>query len=301
MSEIILGSGGYLPQHQRNLEHLTLITDWACQDSPVKVELRYYRNLKSLNWRGLRWHTDSYSVNAKFIRENEYLEELVLDYGLWATNIEIWSSWQRAVIPDNLSCIMHELNQTLGFNCQEGKFHSLKRLRLAAFLIVIPRHPKQELRLSSLRLLSLWNCPRTDSFLIAVVETATVLNLTTFELVRSHPWYHPRDTSTEDQLNNCLPQFLLSFGGLENVYLLLATEDPWPSTIVALARHQASLKRLVLHYNISANLRSHRWFERVGRDADIPGLSALTGFSCVPGLQFLGLSNCLRPPVSFTA
>ena len=300
MSKTILGAGGYLPQRQRNLEYLTIVTDLAYSDSRAKLDIRYYRKLKSLNWRGLRWYTDTASLNEQFDLKHEHLEQLTLDYGPWVTKLNTMRHWLQTVLVDGSSAVIHKLNQNLGFHHEESKFPSLKSLTLAAFQIVIPMQLKQELKLSQLRLLSLWNCLRTGDFLKVVVETGTVLKLATFELVRSYPRLDPREAVLEDQLSNYLPQFLLSFAGLENLYLLLATEDIWPSVIDAVSHHRASLKRLVLHYNILADMRSEEWFERIARDADIPGLSPLTGFSCVPGLQFLGLSNCLRPLVSYT-
>lgn len=77
----ILGSNGYLPLKQKQLESLHLITDGNC--SRHDLALKEFKRLKALSWIGLRSDVDLLALHHCFKEVSHQLIYLTLDFLRW--------------------------------------------------------------------------------------------------------------------------------------------------------------------------------------------------------------------------
>lgn len=272
---------------RQSLRSLRLITDPTCSryhpsdyDDPEeledhgRVDLSSFRNLRSICWTGPA-DRDHRTLDAAIKNNAHHLDNLELDLLYWwaGRRSDIYDESHEGE-DDNAGYFGNALR--LHQCTPQPIFRSLTSLVLAH----APLGPAMVdmINFEILRSLTLRLCPSWTSFTQRIVKTGLPVRLKTLEL------HHDLDISvqttqvqTETFASTTLPrkpaqyeleEFIDACGGLEELRLNLPKPfDAW-SLWEHVSRHEASLKRLVLHHTT-------RYYNRSllsGIDVDLPNL-----------------------------
>ncbi|KFY04005.1 hypothetical protein V490_00029 [Pseudogymnoascus sp. VKM F-3557] len=98
----------------------------------------------------------------------------------------------------------------------------------------------------NLSTLQLRNCPSSLELLGALLEQGITPKLKSFELVIDWDCLH-HYTDFEEEQTEVIFRFLVSFKGLEDLFLLLTQPLEWYLIANSIVNHQSTVKRLILH------------------------------------------------------
>lgn len=237
--EHLLGPDGYIPIHQKSLEHLCLITDGSCVGGYSKygLALGSLNCLKTISWTGLRTRKDIVALGAAVRNNARGLRGLTLDFIRWD---RVTSHWGRMGYPDlYVSRLVFQVEPTsASLQYPALTTFSLSGLDITSYaqgLACATRAP-------SLRSITLRRCSGWDSFLHFFVDPESELTLDSLEIYQPVHFHDPVDADV------VVREFLNSARGLQNVYVSVPgpcdTKSLW-RTIAA--RYSSTLRRFVYH------------------------------------------------------
>ncbi len=237
--EHLLGPDGYIPIHQKSLEHLCLVTDGSCVGGYSKygLALGSLNCLKTISWTGLRTRNDVVALGAAVRNNARHLLGLTLDFIHWG---RVTSHWGRMGYPDlYVSRLVFQVEQTSA----SLQYPALTTLSLSGLDITsYAQGLACTTRAPSLRSITLRRCPGWDSFLHFLVDPESELTLDSLEI------YQPVHCHGPDDADVVVREFLNSARGLQNVYMSVPgpcdTKSLW-RTIAA--RYSSTLRRFVYH------------------------------------------------------
>ncbi len=287
----LLGKNGHLPKHQRNIEHLSLMTNGQCQfalggDSPL--DLSQFNRLKTFSWRGLRSVEDFEALQGFFAASSSALEGLTIDLGCWIKPDYFWFS--EFGIERNYRSPNFFAREILKIE-RGGMFPFLESLSFCAvsFKSAVPEMISA-LNIRALRSLKLWNCPGMFELLNEIATSDQVMRLTCFELAADfgHSYNGGDELFGFFKYQDSMEKFLQKCQGLEDLCLL------YPAGINELAdsiaRHHSTLKRLVLHERDIDPVENSPRFGRLC-DGEIAWHGEIEALFANLDLEFLGVSN----------
>ena len=173
----------------------------------------------------------------------------------------------------------------------ETALSNLRSLSLSVVSFVYAAKEMQyTLNVTGLRSLKLSNCPHSLGLLDAVVSTAQLLRLKSFELVIDVDW---DDDQGVDGHIAPIFSFLTAFTGLEDVALLLTDSVDWARLSHAVSHHSSTLRRTTTHAR-----RESREVELVG--PPIPWSIATQELYQNTNLDFIGTSHASTEMVMAT-
>lgn len=229
-----------------------------------------FRNLKRFSWKGLRSARDL-RLLCGILRTNlERLEELCLDFIDENVVRKIWEEkarWSVLDVEDQASDFFpgHVLPHEEAGSIQP--LSSLNSLFLSACRIQGPTELLiPALNIEHLQSLKLHKCPGILDLFSAVVDSAIVLKLKYLEIIS----YDPPAPGDIISLETGLCQFLESFDGLEDMYIMIYPQELNIGCWEAIAHHKSTLKRLIWHetsewYDLKVSWRNSRGlFELLG-------------------------------------
>ncbi|KAJ5573848.1 uncharacterized protein N7459_008275 [Penicillium hispanicum] len=236
--------------NQRRLQSITIITDGECgANKNYSANLVQFRELLSLDWRGLNQFHDFESVSECIKAHGHQIQSLTLDLLAWARAEKIWADGYRqrtpqpARIPDNFFS-----QRVLDIHPQDHKviFLSLESLHLSA---VSFSHTAMEMayafNIERLRSLKLRNCPGSLDWLQVILNSGKSMELKTFELALDLNSL-PRDAYLH--ITETISNFIQLISGLESLYLMLPAPIDWTTLTDNLSTHHHHLKRFVMHH-----------------------------------------------------
>lgn len=263
--ETILGEDGLLARMHPSLESLRLVVDPKCRffyqrsrfTDHGNMGLSSFRNLKSICWKGSV--INSHHLLGTVIEKNaDHLDHLELD--LLYTD----GDFSRA----RVHVQRHEGDNDPGYFGNILKLHEhtvqpIFQSLTSLVLTNVPLGPAMVgmINFEVLRSLTLRLCPGWARFTQRIVKTRPPVRLKTLEL--RHGLSAPVKNS---QLE--VEQFIDVCGGLEELFLNLPKPDDARSIWKHITRHEASLKRLVLHYRTKER-HAHGFSEQ---ETDLPSL-----------------------------
>lgn len=258
-TDILSYGGSYWAQDQRYIKSISLITDGGCPtfDSDY-LDLGPFTSIQSLSWRGLV-RGDHFDCLNSFIKDQiraRKLKSLALDLVEWSWAQSRWYDHQKATLggrpprPDNFFA-----TRVLGIQPEDKKilFQSLETLLLAgAAFSPFENEMAHSFNMMNLSSLQLRNCPGSLELLASLLEQGVTLKLTTFELAIDWDCLHHYGDFVEAN-SEVIFLFLASLHGLEDLFLLLTQPLEWYLIANSIAKHQPTLKRLVLHERDTPN------------------------------------------------
>ena len=248
----VLGREGYLTRKQTTIESLSLITagihEWYLGALAVEpVVLSNFPQLRKFSWKRLHTTEELDSLRDLFASNYRILEDLELDFISWSDVVIDGVGQPGSILDPDLPSFTDRIMP----HYSTGKIktlRSLKRLALSAFEFEdTTRGITQAFNIPNLQVLKLHNCAGILTFLLTIVSAGLIMRLKSLELIIA-------DVAVEHDgiLESPLINFLQSFEGLEEIYLMLRAESfrpkHWPSYYWnAILHHKSSLKRLIYH------------------------------------------------------
>lgn len=175
----ILGLRGYLPEHQRLLESLSLVTSFCCEcraNGFHGFDLSTFTNLRALSWIGLRSGDDVDALVECLENNATHLRTLTLDLIDWEqTEYGMFDADET----DDRIPLFADRSAT-----SRLRFPALERLSLSevSFMTGAGMFPST-FNLTQLKELRLWNCPGTLELLRHLTDSHRALPLVSLELV----------------------------------------------------------------------------------------------------------------------
>ncbi len=242
--EHVLGPEGYLTKKQTSIESLSLITGTDCcahwRQTPAEdVVLSGFSKLRKFSWTGLHLTEELNSLRDFFRSNRLVLENLELDFIVWAT---VWIDGRPP------EALFTELILPHGAEGTVQRFQLLNRLSLTAFAFEESTEGfNQAFNVENLQSLTLRNCVGILTFLRTIVDQGAVMRLKSLEIM-----FEDDAVENDDVLESALIKFLQSFQGLEHFYLTLRdalmTPNHWHSYYWdGILHHSSTLRNLVYH------------------------------------------------------
>ena len=274
----ILGLRGYLPEHQRSLESLALVTDFSCEcrlDGINGFDLSTFTNLHTLSWIGLRSGDDVDALVECLENNATHLRNLTLDLIDWEqTEYGMFDADET----DDEIPLFADRRAT-----SRLRFLALQRLSLSqvSFMTGAGTFPST-FNYTQLRELRLWNCPGTLELLRHLTDSHRALPLVTLELVVDMQ-------HADEPMESAVSRFLQTFAGLRDLFLSLYVWD-WRRIIDVIMTRLQPLKRLVFHgRGVDADVESE-WFEE-GADRYLEWNDHLSLLFASVGCEVIGIAN----------
>lgn len=245
----ILGPRGYLPEHQRSLESLALITDFSCErrgDGTNEFDLSTFITLRTLSWIGLR-SGDDFDTLVECLENNAtHLRNLTLDLIDWEeTELGMFDEDE---LDDEINLFADRVTTP------RLRFPALERLSLSEVSFRTAAGTfASTFNFSQLKALRLWNCPGTVELLRNLTDLHRELPLVSLELVVDI-------RHADEPIERAVSRVLQTFSDLRDLFLSLYVWD-WAPIIDVIMNGLRSLKRLVLHGRGVDADRESEWFE----------------------------------------
>ncbi|RSM10151.1 hypothetical protein CDV31_007334 [Fusarium ambrosium] len=261
---------------KEKLKGFRLITDPACDSH--QLDLFHFRNLKSICWK--EPHDNSHRLLEAVIKNNaDHLASLELDLPRW------WKSTPPEPVYSERRASEHNpgyFGNTLKLHQHTPQpiFRSLTSLVLAH--APLGAAMVDMINFEVLRSLTLRLCPRWGVFTQRIAKMGFPIKLKTFELHHDpSASYANRHYEVDEQDPNVthhrteprpgqseVEEFIDVCEGLEELFLNLPKPDHARSLWKHIARHEGSLKRLVIHHRTRyCNTSARDWNE-----VDLPSL-----------------------------
>ena len=254
----LFGETGHLRKHQKNIQHLSIITDGQCalnhlvgyvKELPRMVPGDHTR-LRSFSWTCIRSGNDLVGLSSILRESYNRLESLTLDINPldWDQVRQFWS--ENHELPNHEEHWESNRFAVYVLNLHPGSsrvlFPFLKSLRLAyARFNDMASELLQAFNFNALGRLCLQNCCNVDGLLTRFADSQQIARLTTFEFTSDS--LHQLHGSERVSAANALCHFLRAFAGLKHLYIYFDNPSDWLSIAYSLGRHKATLQDLVLH------------------------------------------------------
>jgi hypothetical protein len=212
------------------------------------VDLVQFRELQSLDWRGLNLYNDFVSVRECIKVHGHQIQSLTLDLLIWDRAEMIWAdglrsqTLRRTRIPDNFFA---ERVLNVHHGLQKLVFSSLEHLHLSAVSFC---HATMEMlhafNMENLKSLKLRNCPGSLDCLRMALNSGMPTKLTSLELALDLNSL-PRDAYMH--ITGTICNFIHHVSSLERLYLMLPKPIDWKILTATLSTHRR-LKHFVMHH-----------------------------------------------------
>ena len=240
----ILGPSGYLNRRQRDVQDLSLFTDFTCTnetDVELSMAISHFTLLRSFSWGGLRSEEDFQALAVCLENNQNSLESLVIDASDWIDSDCKWSSNFQDWNGDGSENYLAIEILSLEHGDRKVLFPALRKLSLLGIpLEGMLQETASALNFNILTHLRLWNCLRFYEPLITTSSFDQASNLECLEL-----------TVEEDQCIFKLEDLettLEKIQGLQELYLLLPADAVWNvGWLQSVSTHTSTLRHLVLH------------------------------------------------------
>ena len=236
-------------QNQKRIESISLITDGGCRDTvhtQYFVDLVYFENLHSLEWKGLQRY-DDFEAIAKWIRtRGEQIRSLTLDLVFWESAERIWNRGNmQNPMPDNFfaSTVLG-----IGPGVHTKSMSSLEHLSL--FSLSFHYEGNEMIRafnVERLQTLKLCNCPGSLVWLDLIVNSNKEMRLKCFEFIFNAGCADLIGDRLEN-ITETITGFIRRLQGLEDLFLMLPQGVDWNVVSSAMSGHSNSLRRVVTHH-----------------------------------------------------
>lgn len=291
----VFGPNGYLSTSQNHLDSLFLHTDGECPKvgfGTGDYELGAFRNLRTLSWKGLRIWDRKQDLQAVLDANSDHLENLEIEVadcdklieeggGHWYPNdLDYRDFWDRLHIHDAVPTF----------------FQSLTKLSLSYITFeLVDTSLAKSFNVTNLQSLTIRHCRCAPVFLETLTTVEGGLKLRYFELCMD-------DAPSWEFSERPIQDLLESFGGLQDLYLVVNVGGGFSSYLDAISEHSDSLERLLWHGRHQGQEKTTdlRLFGKL--DVGFPIMNAVNAESVdvevlrlitIPGLRFLGL--CIQP------
>lgn len=264
-----LDQGGYIANQQRDLNHVSLVTDGSCPHSGRCLGgLRGLLSLKSLEWVGVQQHTDLETLRTCINQNRAHLASLCICFAGPMEGIDVYQ--------DVFGTPKAEVKSFDRSNLSPIRFPSLLSMVLSNAPFPRKPRPADASIFGSLRSLILRDCASQLAFLRSVSSSKATLPLVHFEFCYDSIQHDPdggRDVSP-------LVEFLLLLEGLKHLHLKLSNFANTSNVQLAIEKHQPTLKSLVYHERELLRIDEEGLFEEV-RDktpawlTDLPSITDL--------------------------
>ncbi|PYI05844.1 hypothetical protein BO78DRAFT_461606 [Aspergillus sclerotiicarbonarius CBS 121057] len=225
---IFCGNNSFL-RNQGQIQSITLITSGECganQDAQYLVDLVPFRELRSLDWKGLNRYNDFMSVRECIKSHGHQIQSLTLDLLTWVRAEKTWAdgfrqqSSQPTRVPDNF---FSQSVLDIHPGGQKVIFSSLEKLHLSA---VSFDHTDMEMahtfNIEHLKSLKLRNCPGS------------------LDCLQKDAYMHITET---------ICNFIHNVSDLKDLYLMLPEPIDWSTLTDRLSSHR-HLKSFVMHHMV---------------------------------------------------
>ena len=245
----LFGPHGCLASDQSKLHTVSIVSDCLCPMRRSYPNLKSLKNLRAFSWRSILTKEELFSLGACLLANKHSLESLTLGMAQEATSGLAWSInvkndpgiqygfsdyVDEEVWPDVAAGLRDDTGSNGSFQIKSLCFQRL------------PPMPIKILDLTCLSRLTLWKV--VWGFCINFLRSATKskgIQLKTFELVGSE------DASLDDdnqlRLSEAVSNFLSSFKGLQDLFLMLREPVDWIALHDSIGVHASTLVRLALH------------------------------------------------------
>ena len=289
----LMGPQGCLTLLQRNIRHLSLVTDGSCwypenfeDDSPSPM-LSTFTSLQTVSWRGLCRKNEFLSLSDCLQANSQHLRALLLHSALCMEPYTQIRRYCRSYLREPSDLIANFLPE-LEFSTISKVFPSLKSLELTGLPINITEfQTSPTVDISRLHTLIVRSCVHVAQLLRSITYYNESIHLHTLEL--------SQDTifDFDAKISNYIPGFLKSFTGLRSLYILLNGfyVKTWDEIVEGVMHHCSSLKSLVVHERVSGKSSDADLSMNISQGKQLYSL----------GLDFLGTSDsidCLVRPDS---
>ena len=247
--------------NQKSIQSVSLSTGDICgvyKKGQFTVELVPFKELRSLDWKGMVRYTDFESFKACIQAHGHQLQSLTLDICDWNAAMAYWDSgykhWhhQYPGFPTNFF-----LERVLNLHPGDRKvlFGSLENLQLSDISF---HHSEIEMayafNIESLKCLKLENCHGSHFWLRTILNHRDPMNLKSLELQFDHSAIYQEEEDGPirgaefPEYTESIWDFVHYVSGLESLYLLLPAvfKFDW-ATLAEKLSGNCHLKRLVLH------------------------------------------------------
>ncbi|PLN82760.1 hypothetical protein BDW42DRAFT_166087 [Aspergillus taichungensis] len=247
---LFCGSDSFLG-NQQHIQSITLITDGECRaNEPGQnvVDLVQFKELRSLDWRGLNRYDDFESVRKCIRSHGHQIQSLTLDLLNWFRAEEIWAegfhqqTLQRTRTPANF---FSQRVLDLHPQDQNAIFSSLENLHLSAIsFYYTSTEMAHAFNVGHLKSLKLRNCPGSLGFLRMVPGSSKPLNLKSLELALD---INSLQRGAYLHITETICSLIHRATSLEDLYLMLPEPIDW-AALTKMLSSRRHLKRLVMHH-----------------------------------------------------
>jgi hypothetical protein len=247
----VLDKEGYLIRYQANLVHLSLVTDGSCSHAAGHLGgLCRLSSLEAIEWEGIQ-HSSEIELLQKCIRRNQRrLKTLSIGFSASAGR------------PDFSHRVLGQQGSTLATTtAMVGPIPtilpSLTDLVLSKAYLQRSPQPTALSTFAGLRSLKLRDCVNSCEFLGALSRLQNKLQLRLFELCFDNLPVDPNKANLEPVI-----AFLLSFQGLQHLYLKLSNFSHTHQIGDVIRHHSRTLETLVFHEKQLAPIDNERlWWD----------------------------------------
>lgn len=247
----MLDKEGYLIRYQANLVHLSLVTDGSCSHAAGQLGgLCRLSSLEAIEWEGIQ-HSSEIELLQKCIRRNQRrLKTLSIGFSASAGR------------PDFSHRVLGQQGSTLATTtAMVGPIPtilpSLTDLVLSKAYLQRSPQPTALSTFAGLRSLKLRDCVNSCEFLGALSRLQNKLQLRLFELCFDNLPVDPNKANLEPVI-----AFLLSFQGLQHLYLKLSNFSHTHQIGDVIRHHSRTLETLVFHEKQLAPIDNERlWWD----------------------------------------
>ncbi|OOF96530.1 hypothetical protein ASPCADRAFT_167416 [Aspergillus carbonarius ITEM 5010] len=247
---IFCGNNSFLGNQSR-VQSITLITGGECganQNAQSLVNLVQFRELQSLDWKGLNRYNDFESIRECISFHGHQIQSLTLDLLSWTRAEKIWAdgfrqqSAQLVSVPDNFFS-----QKVLNIHPGDRKviFPSLGNLYLSAVSFdYTDMEMAHAFNIEHLKSLKLRNCPGSLDWLRRLLNSGKPMKLKSLELgldlssLQKDAYMHITET---------ICHFLHHVPDLRSLYLMLPEPIDWTALTDRLSGHR-HLTRVVMHH-----------------------------------------------------
>ncbi|PKY03508.1 hypothetical protein P168DRAFT_163823 [Aspergillus campestris IBT 28561] len=249
--EVLFCGPNSLLGNQGQIQSIKLITDGECganKSAQNSVNHVQFRDLQSLDWRGLNQFDDFESVRQCIKAHGHQIKSLTLDLLTWIRAEKIWADGFCQRMPQPIKTPDNFFSQSvLDIYPRDQKiiFLALEDLHLSAVSFY---HTGMEMvhafHIERLKSLRLRNCPGSLGWLRMILNSGKSTKLKTLELAFD---LNSLERDTYMHITETICDFVHDFSSLESVYLMLPEPVNWGRLIHTLSGHR-HLKRLVVHH-----------------------------------------------------
>ncbi|KAI3120536.1 hypothetical protein CBS147326_9420 [Penicillium roqueforti] len=280
----VLDIQGYLVHYQKQIRHLSLITDGTCPHAGQHLEgLSYFTALNELEWEGIQHPSEVSALRGCLQQNSRHLKALSIGF-LSAENppgrcgyADIVDLFPSSIRDDRTQPDPDGYSLLTSFTLSRVSFPGalLPGVQLSPF--------------RALQALTLRDCPNDLRFLQFLARSSTPVSLRHFEISSDY-----LRESGERLAFIAIVEFLLSFQGLEYLYLKISNfPQSLPGLDDAIHHHQSTLRGLAFHERRLMAINSEQTFEELRDDVTVtlPSIPRILRKICSP----IALGLCLRP------